>query len=138
MKRWKAAISRDVGLKLLYALDRAALLKLLTSEVKSYKTLSKPEKVYLNNTNLMYALTTKVDKGNLRETFFFNQLSAMYTTHMPQKGDFFVDGKCLFEVGGKGKAFDQIKEVPDRYLAVDDVEYGHKNRIPLWMFGLLY
>lgn len=130
--------TRDVGLKLLYALDRAALLKLLTSEVKSYKSLSKPEKIYLNNTNLMYALTARVDKGNLRETFFFNQLNAMYTTRMPQKGDFFVDGKYLFEVGGKGKTFDQIKEVPDSYLAVDDVEYGHKNRIPLWMFGLLY
>lgn len=130
--------TRDVGLKLLYALDRAALLKLLTSEVKSYKSLSKPEKIYLNNTNLMYALTARVDKGNLRETFFFNQLNAMYTTRMPQKGDFFVDGKYLFEVGGKGKTFDQIKEVPDSYLAVDDVVYGHKNRIPLWMFGLLY
>ena len=130
--------TRDVGLKMLYALDRAALLKLLTSEIKSYKSLSKPEKVYLNNTNLMYALTVKVDKGNLRETFFFNQISAVSLAIMPQKGDFFVNGKYLFEVGGKGKTFDQIKDMPDSYLAVDDVECGHKNRIPVWMFGLLY
>lgn len=130
--------TRDVGLKLLYALDRAALLKLLTAQAKSYKSLSKPEKIYLNNTNLMYALTSRVDKGNLRETFFFNQLDAVYPTYIPHKGDFFVDNKYLFEIGGKGKTFDQIKDVPDSYLAVDDVEYGHKNRIPLWMFGLLY
>ena len=130
--------TRDVGLKLLYALDRAALLKLLTSEVKNYKSLSKPEKVYLNNTNLMYALTTKVDKGNLRETFFFNQVSVAYSVMMPQKGDFLIDSNYLFEVGGKGKTFEQIKDIPDSYLAVDDVECGHKNRIPLWMFGLLY
>lgn len=130
--------TRDVGLKLLYALDRAALLKLLTSEVKNYKSLSKPEKIYLNNTNLMYALTTKVDKGNLRETFFFNQVNAVYMTTMPKTGDFLIDGKYLFEVGGKGKTFDQIKDFSDSYLAVDDIECGHKNRIPLWMFGLLY
>lgn len=105
--------TRDVGLKLLYALDRAALLKLLTSEVKNYKSLSKPEKVYLNNTNLMYALTTQVDKGNLRETFFFNQVSVAYPAIMPPKGDFLVDGKYLFEVGSKGKTFEQIKDIPD-------------------------
>lgn len=57
---------------------------------------------------------------------------------MPKTGDFLIDGKYLFEVGGKGKTFDQIKDFPDSYLAVDDVECGHKNRIPLWMFGLLY
>ena len=130
--------TRDVGLKLLYALERAALLKLLISEIKSYKSLSKPEKVYLNNTNLMYVLTAKVDKGNLRETFFFNQVNAAYSAIMPQKGDFLVDGKYLFEVGGKGKTFEQIKDIADSFLAVDDVECGHKNRIPLWMFGLLY
>lgn len=130
--------TRDAGLKILYALDRAGLLQLLTTEVKNYKSLSKPEKIYLNNTNLMYALTPKVDKGNLRETFFFNQVNSQYTTYMPPKGDFLVNNHFLFEVGGKGKTFDQIKDVPDSYLAIDDVEFGHKNRIPLWMFGLLY
>ncbi|MDE6822300.1 MAG: AAA family ATPase [Bacteroides acidifaciens] len=130
--------TREVGLKMLYALDRAGLLNLLTTEVKNYKTLSKPEKIYLNNTNLMYALTSRVDKGNLRETFFFNQINSIYPTYMPPKGDFLIDNTYLFEVGGKGKTFDQIKDVPNSYLAIDDVEYGHKNRIPLWMFGLLY
>ena len=57
---------------------------------------------------------------------------------MPPKGDFLIDNTYLFEVGGKSKTFDQIKDVPNSYLAIDDVEYGHKERIPLWMFGLLY
>lgn len=130
--------TREVGLKMLYALDRAGLLNLLTTEVKSYKTLSKPEKIYLNNTNLMYALTSKVYKGNLRETFFFNQVNSIHQIYMPPKGDFFIDNIFLFEVGGKSKTFDQIKDIPNSYLAIDDVEYGHKNRVPLWMFGLLY
>ena len=130
--------TRDLGLKLLYALDRAALLKLLASEIKSYKQLSKPDKIYLNNTNLMYALTQQVDKGSLRETFFCNQLSAVSAVVMPKTGDFLVDGKYLFEVGGKGKTFVQIKDIPDSYLAFDDIEFGRKNEIPLWMFGLLY
>jgi predicted AAA+ superfamily ATPase len=130
--------TRDLGLRLLYALDRAALLGLLTSEIKNYKQLSKPDKVYLNNSNLMYALTPRVDKGNLRETFFYNQTSAVSSVVLPKNGDFFVDGKYLFEVGGKSKTFEQIKDLPDSYLAIDDVEFGHKNRIPLWMFGLLY
>ena len=69
---------------------------------------------------------------------FFNQVNSLYTTNMPPQGDFFVDNHFLFEVGRKGKSFDQIKDVPNSFLAIDDVKYGHKNRIPLWMFGLLY
>ena len=87
---------------------------------------------------MLYALTPRVDKGNLCETFFFNQVNSLYITNMPPQGDFFVDNHFLFEVGRKGKSFDQIKDVPNSFLAIDDVKYGRKNRIPLWMFGLLY
>ena len=66
------------------------------------------------------------------------ELSQAHEVRYPKAGDFIVDRKHLFEVGGKGKAFDQIKDIPDSYLAVDNTETGHKNRIPLWMFGLLY
>lgn len=100
--------------------------------------MSKPEKIYLNNPNLMYALTSRVDKGNLRKTFFFNQTDAVCTVSVAPKGDFLLENRFLFEVGGRAKTFEQIKDVPDSFLAVDDVEMGHKNRIPLWMFGLLY
>ena len=96
------------------------------------------DKIYLNNTNLMYALVTNPDIGTIRETFFFNQLSQSHSLLYPAEGDFKVDGKYTFEVGGKGKSFTQIKDLPASYLAVDGIEIGHHNRIPLWMFGLLY
>ena len=114
------------------------MLALLTTEVKNYRSLSRPDKIYLNNTNLMYALSPRVDIGNIRETFFLNQLSAFHEVLLPATGDFFVDRKYLFEVGGRTKTFEQIKDIPDSYLAVDATEIGHHNRIPLWMVGLLY
>ena len=87
---------------------------------------------------MMYALSPQIDTGTLRETYFFNQLSQGHEVHYPKSGDFLVDRKYLFEVGGKGKTFDQIKDIPDSYLAVDNTETGHRNRIPLWIFGLIY
>ena len=128
----------ELGLRMLYALDKAQVLGLLTEKAKSYKSLTKPAKIFLGNTNLMHVLCPFVDPGNERETFFFSQLKVNYDVTHPQKGDFLVDGKHLFEVGGKGKTFDQIADIPDSYLAVDDTEVGYGNRIPLWMFGLLY
>ena len=89
-------------------------------------------------TTMMFALTPNVDTGTLRETFFMNQLSQSHEVRYPAAGDFLVDRKYLFEVGGKGKTFDQIKDIENSYLAIDNTEIGHKNRIPLWMFGLLY
>lgn len=130
--------TRDTLLKLLYKLDKAEILELLTVELKSYKKLVNPEKVYLGNTNLMYALSPKIEIGTLRETFFIDQCASVGTVQMPPKGDFLVNGKYLFEVGGEGKTFDQIADIPNSYLAVDGIETGYGARIPLWMFGLLY
>jgi len=129
---------RNQGLKMLYALQRGGLLLLLTDNTKSPDNLSRPDKIYISNPTMMYALSPRVYTGTLRETFFFNQLSQAHEVRYPKAGDFIVDRKHLFEVGGKGKTFDQIKDIPDSYLAVDNTETGHKNRIPLWMFGLLY
>ena len=130
--------SRDLCLKMLYALDRAELIQLLTENVKDYKHIITPEKIYLNNTNLMRALAIKSEIGTVRETFFANQTSAVATLTMPKKGDFLINSTSLFEVGGQGKKFDQIKDIPNSFLAVDDTEVGFGNRIPLWMFGFLY
>ena len=130
--------TRDTLLKLLYKLDKAEILELLTVELKSYKKLVNPEKIYLGNTNLMYALSPKIEMGTLRETFFIDQCASVGTVQMPPKGDFLVNGKYLFEVGGEGKTFDQIADIPNSYLAVDGIETGYGARIPLWMFGLLY
>ena len=130
--------TRDTLLKLLYKLDKAENLELLTVELKSYKRLVNPEKIYLGNTNLMYALSPKIEIGTLRETFFIDQCASVGTVRVPPKGDFLVNGKYLFEVGGEGKTFDQIADIPNSYLAVDGIETGYGARIPLWMFGLLY
>lgn len=130
--------TRDLCLKMLYTLDRAGLLLLFTREVKNYKHLVTPEKIFLGNTNLMYALGNRVNEGTLRETFFLNQLSLGHEVCAPIQGDFMVDNKYLFEIGGKNKTFEQIKDVQDSYLAVDGIDIGSRNRIPLWMFGLLY
>lgn len=130
--------TRDSLLKLLYNLDKAEILELLTVELKSYKKLVNPEKIYLGNTNLMYALSPKIDVGTLRETFFIDQLSSIGSIQMPLKGDFLVNGKYLFEVGGESKEFYQIAGIHDSYLAIAGIETGYSARIPLWMFGLLY
>lgn len=130
--------TRDLCLKLLYALDRAGMLLLLTDEPKSYKHLVKPKKIYLGNTNLMHAFVPSVDVGTSRETFFLNQLGGVAEVVMPKRGDFKANGKYLFEVGGNNKSFGQIADMPDSYLVVDDIETGYGARIPLWMFGMLY
>lgn len=130
--------TRDQCLKMLYLLDKADLLYLLTDKLKDYKHLNNPKKIYLNNTNLMYALSANVSEGNLRETFFANQLTSIGSVVMPRQGDFFIDDKYIFEVGGSSKTFAQIADLPNSYLAIDDIEIGNGNRIPLWMFGFLY
>ena len=130
--------TRDTLLKLLYKLDKAEILELLTVELKSYKKQVNPEKIYLGNTNLMYALSPKIEVGTLRETFFIDQFASVGTVQMPTKRDFLVNDKYLFEVGGEGKGFEQIADIPNSYLAIDGIETGYGARVPLWLFGLLY
>lgn len=130
---------RNQGLKMLDVLERAELVCLLKTEKDKLKNMSAPEKIYCDNVNLMRSLVPRTDVGTLRETFFVNQLrGAGHTVSSPEKGDFLVDGEWLFEVGGKGKKFGQIKDKPNSYVAYDDVEIGFGNKIPLWLFGFLY
>lgn len=132
-------ISRQSVLAYLDYLQNAELIYLLKEKGKSYSVLAKPDKIYLNNSNLLFALAAEnTDKGNLRETFFYNQLKQAHTVESSPKGDFLIDGKFTFEVGGKNKKFNQIKTVKNSYLAVDDMESGINNKIPLWLFGFLY
>ena len=129
---------RNTGLKMLEALEKGALLSLVPSSGDKLKNLSRPETIYCDNTNLMYALTPHAEKGTARETFFLNQLCVGHDVTYPAQGDFLVDGKHLFEIGGSGKGFRQIKDVPDSYVAADDIEIGIGNKVPLWLFGFLY
>ena len=129
---------RSQGLKMLYTLEKGGLLSLLSDKPKHIDKLSRPEKIFMDNTNLMYAYSAQANIGTVRETFFMNQLRCSHDVTYPAKGDFLIDGKYLFEVGGRKKSFEQIKDVENSFLAVDDTEIGHHNRIPLWMLGLLY
>ncbi len=132
-------VSRNTMLHFLTYLKEAGLVHLLRDADKGESIFTKPEKVYLHNTNLAYALgANTADTGMLREVFFLNQVSSLYPVHHAKVGDFKVAGKYLFEIGGKNKTFDQIKHEENSFLAVDGIEHGFKNRIPLWMFGLLY
>ncbi|WP_418697069.1 ATP-binding protein [Bacteroides sp.] len=130
--------TRQSVVRMFQILERAALLIMLYSGKNNMQQLAKPEKVYLDNTNLMYALAPSSDIGNIRETFFANQLKQNHQITFSGQGDFRIDDLYTFEVGGKNKNFEQIKDVPDSYLAIDNVEYGTGNRIPLWLFGFLY
>lgn len=130
--------TRQSAIRMFQLLERAALIIMLYSGKDNMQQLAKPEKVYLDNTNLMYALSSSADIGNIRETFFANQLKQGHEITFSGQGDFRIDDVYTFEVGGKTKTFGQIKGIANSYLAIDNVEYGTGNRIPLWLFGFIY
>ena len=130
---------RNMGLRLLAALERAELFAGVDQGAGKLKHLSRPEKIFLGDTNLMNALVPSPDAGTVRETFFANQLRAAgYDLKTPDKGDFVVNERHTFEIGGVGKGFSQIKDKAESYVVNDGVELGIGNKIPLWMFGFLY
>jgi len=114
-------------------LEDAGILK---SSSKGLTKLEKPEKIYLNNSNLLYISETNI--GTVRETFFLNIVSMKHEVTYPKKGDFLVDNHYLFEIGGKNKSFKQIKDISNSFVVADDIEVGFGNKIPLWLFGFLY
>ena len=132
-------IDRDTFLKYIYWLQRADLLLLLGSDTSGISKMNKPEKIYLNNPNLIFALGDDNESiGTVRETFFYNQLQIKYQLSYSDKADFFVAGKYTFEIGGKNKTGKQIQGIERSYIAADNIEYAYKNIIPVWMFGFLY
>ena len=135
----KMGVTRNTILKLLDILDKAQLLSLLHTSTEGVSMLQKPEKIYLQNTNLAYMFAHESPNvGNIRETFFLNQLQVKHQVTAPKYGDFMVDSTYVFEVGGNSKTSKQIQGVPNAYLAIDGIEGGVGNRIPLWLFGFLY
>lgn len=131
--------SRNTVLKTLDLLAQAQILNLLRTEAKGISFLQKPEKIYLQNTNLAYALSPQqANIGNIRETFFFNQVQVKHEVTLPKFGDFIVDGTYVFEVGGPTKAAQQIQGIPNSFIAADGIKTGGGNKIPLWLFGFLY
>ncbi len=135
-----AAMECDRGTvaDLAYYMDKARLTMSLRHQDDGMKNYGKPEKLYLGNTNLIYALSEgKPEVGNLRETFFLSQMQVNQEVYASKAADFLINGKT-FEVGGKNKNKKQIAEVKDAFVVKDDIEYGYENTIPLWHFGMGY
>ena len=133
--------NRNLGLKLLAALERAELFATVESGSLKLKRLSRPGKVFLGDTNLMHALVPMPDIGAVRETFFANQLaSAGHVVEYAgfKKGDFRIDGDIVVEVGGQDKGFSQLAGQENAYVAADSIESAYMRKIPLWAFGFLY
>lgn len=129
--------NRNQIIKLLDLLDRAGIIRQLFNSVRGPKSLAKPQKVLLDNSTLMYALESP-EVGAARECTFASLLSVAHKVGFAKDGDFIVDGRYLFEIGGKGKGFSQIRNIPDSFVVADDIEFGFGNKIPLWLFGFLY
>lgn len=120
-------------------LEDARLVKSISKASHKLSRLESPEKVYLDNTNQLLAISSKdPEKGTLRETFFLTMVSQNHQIQLPGEGDFLVDDHYLFEVGGKKKTFAQVKNHPHAFLACDDIEMGIGNKIPLWLLGFIY
>ena len=133
-----AEISRVKLYDYITYLDDGQMLLLVDEVTKGVKKLSKPAKIYLNNTNLLYAYCQTSEIGTIRETFFANQVACKYQLNIAKQGDFLVENQYLFEIGGKNKNYKQIKNIPSSYLALDNIEFSEGNKIPLWLFGFLY
>lgn len=133
-------LNKQTVLGYLSYLQRAELLQLLYSENKSVTRMQKPDKIYLHNPNLFYALGQQNKIGTIRECFVVNQLTAASHTveYGKAQGDFLIDGEITFEVGGQDKTFDQIAGVPNSYILADMMEYPIGKKLPLWIVGLLY
>ena len=135
----KLHVGRNTIYNYLKHLEDAHILNLTHKTGRGISILQKPDKVYFENTNLALALNENADIGALRETFFVNQLrNAGHNIHLAKKGDFIIDDTITVETGGKNKSDKQIAGIEQAYVAKDNVEYAFQNRIPLWMFGLLY
>ena len=145
----KIGINRNTLYQYIYYLNRGKIFNILHRTAKGDNIFSKPEKIYLANTNLNYAYSSEIEMGTIRESFFLNQLQNYFSLHKnrsfldthilaSKEGDFLVNNTYTFEIGGKNKSFKQIKNTPNSYVVADDIEVGHGNKIPLWLFGMLY
>lgn len=133
-----AEISRVKLYDYISYLNDGQMLLLVDEKISGLKKVQKPAKIYLNNTNLLYAYCENSEIGTVRETFFANQVSSVYPLNISKQGDFVIDGKYTVEVGGKGKGFEQIKDIEESYVATDGIAVSSGNKVPLWIFGFLY
>jgi len=131
--------SRALVVDYMHYLEELGILMLLHRDSFGVTRLQKPEKIYLSHPNLQYALhQSRPDTGTLRESFFLSQVQPLHKVEYTDKGDFKLDRKVTVEVGGANKTRQQLAGVENAYIAADGLEVGYADKIPLWMFGLLY
>jgi len=118
-------------------LKRGKIFNLLRAKSKGDNILTKPEKLYLANTNLHFAYCNSSEIGTVREVFFMSMFEDG-RLEVVNRGDFLIDSKYIVEVGGKKKGFNQIKDLKNSFVVSDNIEIGDKAKIPLWLFGFLY
>ena len=132
-------INKNTVLSYLASMSKAELINLLYSDNKTVTKMQKPDKIYLHNTNLHYALGAQQNIGTIRECFVVNQLSHNHTIEYGKAhGDFRVDGRFTFEVGGKDKSFQQIADIPNSYILADNIDFPIGKKLPIWLVGLIY
>ena len=130
---------RDTLVQYLVYLNDAGIIRLLYDLKTGVNKLNKPGKIFLDNANIAYALSGLYpDVGSLRESFFVNQLRVQNEVWFSKTADFVVGNDLLFEIGGKTKTASQLKGAPQGWIAADNLEIGLGNKIPLWLFGMLY
>jgi len=134
----KIGINRKTLYQYIYYLTLGNIFSRIEAKGKGDTVFAKPAKLYLNNPNLNNCYCQESETGTIREEFFLNMLSLNHKLLYPKKGDFLVDEKYTFEIGGKNKSFEQIKDLPDSFVVADDIEIGFGAKIPLWLFGFLY
>jgi len=134
----EAGISRNTLYSYLYYLQKANLLEIIGASFKNKKLLNKPDKIYLENINLYNILCSEMNSGSMRESFFISQVKIYNHLEYSNIGDFKVNDKYIFEIGGKNKSFKQVKDIKNSYVVADNLEVGFGNKIPLWVFGLMY
>ena len=130
---------RTLRTYLKYLEDGGVIIQLFKSG-KKMGSIEKVEKIYINNTNQLFVLnsSSKNSLGTVRETFFACIMESIGRITLPKKGDFLFNEKFLFEIGGKNKTPKQIANIENSFLALDGIEHGFCNKIPLWLFGFLY
>jgi len=123
--------------KYLESLDSGCLIHIVRRG-KGMRAVNKPDKLLLDNPNLFTVLCASPDVGSLRESFFVSQVSLKHQVHYHDKGDFIIDDRLVFEIGGASKTDVQLEGTNKGYVVADDMEIGYENKIPLWLFGFMY
>ncbi len=134
----KVGTSKVTLYKYIELLRKAELLRHIVYKGKRFKAMQKPNKLYLSNTTLLSSLCLEPKIGTIQESFFASQVSTRISIYYVDKGNFLIDEKYTFEIGGKNKSFEQVKDIKNSYVVSDGIEIGFKNRLPLWLFGFIY